>query len=370
MRTPTGVIPYPRRRVRRAAMRYAGRALLPLLARIQVTGRDHFPPHGPLLVVGNHVAAVEVALMIAYSPWQIEVLGAGDIPPPPLLDAIARTYGYTPINRGNVDREPLLNTLSVLKSGGRVGLFPEGGIWDPGAMSAKRGVAWLSYRAQAPVLPIGFGGLEGALDAMLRLRRPRLTMNVGRVMPPVSIPAGKPRKRALQEAAAQIMRAVDDLVPEETHAEHAQIEGERFELQIVFLEGDVPRPTDQDGIPHADALCKMLYRPAILRIFARDLHLDVSALQQLDTERDPLRIASAATAILGYLESRNPGFFDYRFGHADGQAMEAGLRELRELALRVAEQGLQIALTPIRRYRLAGQEEEILESSPHEAPTW
>ena len=86
---------------------WVGRALIPLLARVEVTGAEHFPPGGPLLVVGNHVAAVEVALMVAYAPWQIELLGPGDIPTQGALGAISRFYGYTPIRRGRPDRGAL-----------------------------------------------------------------------------------------------------------------------------------------------------------------------------------------------------------------------------------------------------------------------
>jgi 1-acyl-sn-glycerol-3-phosphate acyltransferase len=350
-------------------LRLAGRALLAVLTRTEVTGLDRFPSTGPLLVVGNHVAAVEVALMIAYSPWQIEMLGPGDIPPPPLLNAIARAYGFTAINRGNVDRRPLVQMLSVLQQGGRVGLFPEGGVWDPGSMQAKRGVAWLSHRARAPVLPIGFGGLEGALDAAFRLKRPRLTMNVGQLMPPVSVAPGQSRKDALQQAAVRIMEAVNALVPGKAQEDVPQVVEERFELRIALLARDGSGAREEQ-VSRGEALCKMLYRPAILRIFARDLHLEVDALQQLDAEQDPVRIVSATDTILHYLESRNPGFFTYRFGHAEGQEMEEGLRELRALARRAAAQNLRVAVTPVRRYRVPGHAGEVVETSPGEAHTW
>ena len=173
---------YPRRTLQRSVLRMLGRALLPVLLRVRVTGTRHFPAHGPLLVVGNHVGAVEVPLMIAYAPRQIEMLGPGDIPPPPALDAITRLYGYTAIHRSNVDRLPLIRMLDVLGQRGVVGLFPEGGIWDPGTKPTKRGVARLSHRAQAPILPVGFGSLEGALNAASRLQRPKVSMNVGERM--------------------------------------------------------------------------------------------------------------------------------------------------------------------------------------------
>ena len=111
---------YPRRRVQRSVVRLLGRALVPLLTRTTVTGREHFPAGGPLLVVGNHIATMEVVLMVVYAPWQLEMLGPGDVPPPPAMDAIARFYGYTPINRGSVDRAPLRHTLGVLAQGRKV----------------------------------------------------------------------------------------------------------------------------------------------------------------------------------------------------------------------------------------------------------
>ena len=127
--TRTYSMSYPRRRLRRSALRWIGRGLLPLLTRTQISGREHFPAHGPLIVVGNHIAAMEVVLMVVYAPWQMELLGPGDVPPPPLMDAIARTHSYIAINRGNLDRRALTQALDVLRQDGILGMFPEGGIW-------------------------------------------------------------------------------------------------------------------------------------------------------------------------------------------------------------------------------------------------
>ncbi len=366
----TYAIPYPRRRVRRGMLRWLGRALLPLLTRAEVTGLENFPDQGPLLVVGNHIAMMEVVLMVVYTPKPLEMLGAGDIPPPPIMDAIARIYSFIPVNRGNLDRKALVTVLDVLKQGGIVGIFPEGGIWDTGPRQAKRGVAWLSYHAQAPILPIGFGGLEGALNAMLRLQRPRLTMHVGEVLPPVTLPKGVSRKEVFRQEAARAMDAVRALIPPEFKSQQPMLLDERFELHVHVhnAEGDeVPVPTDV-MIQHADALCKIFYRPAILRIFARDLNMPVAALRSLDQQ--PRAIAAAIAPILGYLEGRNPAFFTYRFGIEGGLAMESALRELQSLAQWAARRNCTLTIQPSRRYRVAGQSEEIVEHSPGAAHEW
>jgi 1-acyl-sn-glycerol-3-phosphate acyltransferase len=352
-------------------MRWLGRALLPLLLHIEVTGRERFPSGGPLLVVGNHVGAIEVPLLITYAPWQIEMLGPGDIPPPPAMHAIARLYGYTPINRGNVDRLPLMKVLDVLRQGGVVGLFPEGGIWAPGTQPAKRGVAWLSHRARAPVLPVGFGGLEGALKAALRLRRPRVSMRVGHLIPPTSLLPGRPRRDALQEAADRILQAVRDLVPEGPGARLPTPQQEHFELLIhVSSPSQSNRAYEARHLPHGRALSVLLYQPAVLRIFSRDLGIDVSALQEVDDAHDASEVAAATGRVLHYVRDTNPGFFTYRFGRQDGQAIEAGLRELKELAVLEATRGRRLTITPLHRYRLPDDDREGVETRPAAPHDW
>jgi len=365
-------ISYPRRRLARGLLRGLGRVLVPLLTRTQTTGLGHFPAHGPLLVVGNHIAAMEVVLMVVYAPWQMELLGPGDIAPPPLMNAIARLHGFIPVNRGNLDRRALNEALDVLRQGGILGIFTEGGIWDPGAMEAKRGVAWLSHHAGAPILPIGFAGLEGALARAFKLQRPPLTMNVGTLLPPVIVPPGIPRKAALQQAAQDIMAAVERLIPPDAHETRPDIVDERFELTVLVHNGTgraVDIPADY-AIVHAEALCKILYRPAILRIFAKDLHLPVAPLQHLDVAPAPSELAMALDAILGYLSADNPGFFTYRFGPFEGHAMELGLRELGALAHWAAGEELALTIHPVRRYRLAGEDTEHVETSPGSAHVW
>lgn len=369
-------IAYPRRRATRALLRGLGRVIVPLLARPEISGRANFPAHGPLIVVGNHVATMEVVLMVVYTPRQPEMLGAGDIAPPGWMNAITQLYGLIAVNRGNFDRSAMTHALDVLRQDGVLGVFPEGGVWDPGAMEAKRGVAWLSYHTGAPILPVGFGGAAGALNAALKLRRPRLTMNVGTPLPPVTVPDGVPRREALQSAAADILKAVNALIPASYRAEHPRMIDERFTLHLsaTDVEGHaVEIPTSNalsvQGL-HADALCKVLYRPWILHIFEKDLNLPVDALAHLTENPPPDELARALEPILHYVSDDNPGFFTYRFGTTWGMAMEAGLRDLHALARWAAEHHLRLSVQPTRRYRLAGQAEDIVETRPPAAQAW
>ncbi len=362
----------PRRRFVRSILRGLGRILVPLLTRTKISGSERFPDRGPLIVVGNHIGTMEAVLMVVYAPWQMEMLGAGDIAPPPWMDAITQLYGFIPVNRGNFDRPALRKAMSVLEQGGILGIFPEGGVWDPGAMEAKRGVAWLSYHTGSPILPIGFGGVEGALDATFKLKRPRLVMNVGTLMPPVTIPHGQARREALQVAANDVLNAIDALIPQAYRDRRPEIAEEHFRLELTVhnAEGqEIALPSELE-ITHSDALCMLFYRPWILRIFKKDLGFPVDALQQLPEHPPAAALASAVGEILRYVERDNPGFFTYRFGSKMGVAMEAGLRQLRALARWAADEGHRLTVHPMRRYRIVGEDEAFVEAWPGPPHVW
>jgi 1-acyl-sn-glycerol-3-phosphate acyltransferase len=356
-------IAYPRRRVPRALMRLLGRLILPLAFRIDVSGRENFPRGGPLLVVGNHTAAMEAVLMIVYTPWQIEMLGAADIPHEKITQIAASAYKFIPVNRGHFDRAALVKSLDVLRQGGVVAIFPEGGIWDAGRMRAQTGVAWLSYRADAPVLPIGFGGTTGALGAALRLKRPRLTMRVGQLMPAARLPEGKSRKAYFEAFATRVVEAIRALLPPGDPARRVTVVDERFELRVaVQAPGGGPNPPRDDlSIQHATALAKLLHRPAILKIFTSNLNLPTPPLQNLDREPVPAEIVEAVRAILNYLDEENPYLLTYRFGPRPAKAMRLGLEELLALARWASESGLRLTLTPIRRYTSPDEGQEVVQ---------
>jgi len=354
---------YPRLRVQRALLRCLGRLILPLAFRIQIRGRENFPRGGPLLVVGNHTAVMEAALMAIYTPWQVETLGAADVPHERFVQLAIDAYGYIPVNRGHFDRQVLVQALDVLRQGGVIAIFPEGGIWDAGRMRAQTGVAWLSYRANAPVLPIGFGGTTGALGAALRLKRPQLTMRVGQLMPAAHLPEGKSRKAYLEAFATRVVEAIRALLPPDDPAHQISAVDERFELRVTVQVPDGRSETCPDDlhIQHATALAKLLHRPPILKIFTSNLKLPTQPLQNLERQPDPREIVGAVRAILHYLDQENPYLLTYRFGPRQAEAMRRGLEELLTLARWASQSGYRLTITPIRCYTSPDRGEEVVQ---------
>ena len=347
-------IQYPRKTLVRKTMSTLSRTFLSLLARVEIHGRDRLPQTGPLILAGNHVAELEAAMMIAFTPGQVEFIGNGDIPFDPNYAFFAKSYGLIPINRGNLDRNGLNAALSILEQGGILGVFPEGGIWDPAQMQAQPGVAWLSYKAQAPILPVGFGGLRGGLGKALHLKRPKLVMNVGELLPPVTVEANqKALKVNLEQAAQTVLDRINDLVPPEDLQPFNRHEEEKHRLQVKVLGkgGSIEIP-EELKIRHGAAYAQFLFYPTLMDVLYRNLHLPVRAIKTVNKYLPPEELLTAWQAILDYLEE-NPGFFTYRFGVQRGLEVKEALQELHRLGKWIQKKNYTLKLNPMRRYRNA-----------------
>jgi 1-acyl-sn-glycerol-3-phosphate acyltransferase len=315
---------------------------------------------------------MEAVMLNIYSPWQIEMLSAADIPAEKITEWTSSFYGVIPIQRGSYDRSALSSALSVLQQKGVIGLFPEGGIWQPGKMEAHPGIAWLSYRSGAPVLPVGFNDTTGALNAALSWKRPALKMYIGELLSPASLPSNTPKKIYLQSYANQVMDAVHKLIPPSDLPDKPEVENESFELviQISDQSGSKLQVPDEFKIEEPELLAKFFHRPAILKIFKVNLKLPIDALQQLHTAPDVDQIAAALRLILNYLEKENPHLLTYRFGIQEGIGMQRSLEQLFQLCRWAAERGVQIKLQPIRRFFSTQKNQEVTQINQGKFQAW
>ena len=362
MRHETYSVKYPRHVIRRKAMTGLGKLLVSLLAEVEIKDRERLPKKGPVILAGNHVAVMEAVLMALYTPGMVEFLGTGDIPFDPNYAFIAKAYDLIPVNRGNLDSKGLQMALDILAQDGILGIFPEGGTWDPAKMQAQTGVAWLSYRAGVPIIPVGFGGMHGALKAALGFKHPHMVMHVGQPMPPVTLndPA-LPMKANLEQAAEKVMSAINTLVPEEDLQYFRRRVNETYRLEVeVFNHTDAVTIPEELRVPHGAAYAHFLYIPNLMDVLVRNLHLPIQPLRTVYHQYELTPVLQAWEAILDYLKE-NPGYFTYRFGVEEGLAVKDALFELHKLAAWANGSGYALTLNPIRHYRNANTGAEVIE---------
>ena len=149
------------------------RALLDL----ELTGREHVPKRGPVVLAANHLSLIDppfVGLTIKRNVRYLaleELFGRSR-----LFDELTLFFGAIPISRTRPVHGPLRTAISELEAGGAVGVFPEGGrvrAW--GETEPKRGAAWFSMRTGAPLVPVSMTGTHRTLGLeTMKIRRPSI----------------------------------------------------------------------------------------------------------------------------------------------------------------------------------------------------
>ncbi|MBI3760976.1 MAG: 1-acyl-sn-glycerol-3-phosphate acyltransferase [Chloroflexi bacterium] len=191
--------------------------LLHVVTRAEFHGLERVPRNGPLLIVCNHLGHLDPPLVAAGLPVRPELIAASEVMEVPVVGWALRQYGAIPVKRGDVDREVIGRALTILESGGILGLAPEGRESPTGALiEGKVGPAYLAMKTCSPILPMAITGTKNAWQAIRRGRRPRVTLTVGEAfrLPPLP-PPGPARKAALRDATETIMRRIAALLPEE-----------------------------------------------------------------------------------------------------------------------------------------------------------
>ncbi|MDK2881931.1 MAG: 1-acyl-sn-glycerol-3-phosphate acyltransferase [Bacillota bacterium] len=129
----------------------------------QVTGQEHFPEQGPVVLVANHASYLDPPALGVASPRRVYFMAKDELFQIPLFGRLLKGLGAFPVKRGTPDRRAFKRALEVLASGNVLGIFPEGTRSKTGELGpAEEGAAVLALRSGAPVVPAGICGMQGS----------------------------------------------------------------------------------------------------------------------------------------------------------------------------------------------------------------
>lgn len=223
------------------------RFLLWLFVRLEIEGEEHLTEERPLILICNHFSLLEPALLEIHLPFKVTFFTAVELLQNSFTRLLVSVIDKILVHRSRADRAALRQAAALLESGGRLLIFPEGGI-DPEIrdvmasgeerpftegmnsrlsaqlIEARPGTAYLATRSQARILPIAVWGTELVEANMRRFKRTKVTMRIGPAFGPLPLDPtlrGPARRRQLEAYGDEMMYHIAALMPPENRGPYA-----------------------------------------------------------------------------------------------------------------------------------------------------
>ena len=185
------------------------------LAKVKVKGRANLPRKGPFVVACNHFSDYD-PLFFSYAIRQpINYIAASDQEVDLVFAWAPFIYGWIPVDRKKLSPSTIKRSLSVLKRGEILGIFPDGGVSYNLLSKPKNGTVFLSNLGNAPIVPMAIYGAERAWEGALKGIRSRVCINIGKPFGPYNIIGKKKEKEdTLSKVGHEMMCRIASLLPD------------------------------------------------------------------------------------------------------------------------------------------------------------
>jgi 1-acyl-sn-glycerol-3-phosphate acyltransferase len=214
----TDTVPHPPRfLLHNPVTRRVAQRLLARRYDVRVTGAEHLPRRGPVIVAANHIGWLDGPLLGIVLPRPVHAWTKADMFTGRTGAFLQRT-GQIPLDRFHADPAAVKTAVRVLRAGNAVGVFPEGTRGDGEVRRFHRGAAYLALVTGAPVIPVAFFGTRlpgGGIDS-----RPPAGSRVDVVIgPPVTV--GQQPWPRTREQLDRVSRLLQQRLHEHLHATRA-----------------------------------------------------------------------------------------------------------------------------------------------------
>ena len=136
--------------------KYLFRILFFFVFRIKITGRENIPKSGGFVIVSNHKSNFDPFMVAFITRRPVHFMAKSE-----LFDTKFKNWLFTEaktikVSRGSNDIGAMKKSLSVLKKGEILGIFPEGTRVKDGSYEgkAKSGAVMLAHRSKVNILPV------------------------------------------------------------------------------------------------------------------------------------------------------------------------------------------------------------------------
>lgn len=136
------------------------RPILSILLRVKVYNKERVPSEGSLVFASNHKHWLDPVMIGVFMPRKVSYMAKKELFKNKIAAFYFKKVGVFPVDRNKPEVSTIKHALSILKSGGALGIFPEGTrIKDKEDESqAKAGVAMFSIKGHSKIVPVFIDG--------------------------------------------------------------------------------------------------------------------------------------------------------------------------------------------------------------------
>jgi 1-acyl-sn-glycerol-3-phosphate acyltransferase len=165
-------------------------------------------PNGAVILAPNHGSFLDHFMCAVFIRRHVQFMGKSHMFTRGSLKTWVYTHGGVfPVRRGSRDTDVMLTAQTVLRRGGCLGMYVEGGRTRTGEMSteAKPGLGRLALETGAAVVPVAIIGSHRVRN-WKRLHFPKVTVHYGE---PLAFAPIEDSSRGQQQAAAdEVLRRI------------------------------------------------------------------------------------------------------------------------------------------------------------------
>ena len=126
------------------------------LGGIRIIGRENIPLDHKAIVIANHASFGDVPAIANAFPYMLTFVAKEAFAKNAFTRVLFSAGGVVFLNSRESDLGAMRQVINVLKQGRAVCIFPEGKRnFDQNITEFKPGAAYMAYRTDAPVIPVG-----------------------------------------------------------------------------------------------------------------------------------------------------------------------------------------------------------------------
>ncbi|MEX2549472.1 MAG: lysophospholipid acyltransferase family protein [Nitriliruptoraceae bacterium] len=215
---------------------------------LRVTGHEHIPAEGPVVLASNHIGYLDFAFVMLAPPAprrEVRFLARDDFFTNPVAGFLLRRLGQIPVDVHGDPMTAAAAAQEVLQRGEAIGIHPEGTI-SPSFVPrrAKSGVVRLADSADAPIVPVALWGSQRVVTKGRPVRPTRGATVLVRYGEPF-----RPRARTSMLRTKEVMERIRTEL-ERAQASYPQRPGPPPDdwWLPAHLDGSAPTPEDADAV--------------------------------------------------------------------------------------------------------------------------